>query len=53
MPGEPHLRYDELGSRVHPDRAVGSPWYEWRLQRMPDVDEAVRLVQLAIAGRKR
>jgi hypothetical protein len=40
-------------STVHPDRAAGSPWYEWRLKRPADVDEAVRLVQLAIAGSKK
>ena len=35
-------------STVHPDRAKGSPWYELKVSTAADVDEAVRLVQLAI-----
>ena len=39
-------------SRVHPNRAKGSPWYEMKLKSASDVDEVVRLVKLAIAGLK-
>jgi luciferase-like monooxygenase len=35
-------------STVHPGRAKGSPWYEMRLSKAGDVDEAIRLVKLAI-----
>jgi hypothetical protein len=35
-------------SIVHPDRAKGSPWYEMKLRTVADVDEAIRLVRLAI-----
>jgi hypothetical protein len=41
------------GSTVHPDRAANSPWHEMRLVERCDVDEAIRLVQLAIAARKK
>lgn len=37
-------------SRVHPDRSKNSPWYEVTLGSAADVDEAVRLVKLAILG---
>jgi len=37
-----------VDSTVHPDRAKGSPWYEMKLTRTTDVDEAIRLVKLAI-----
>jgi hypothetical protein len=37
-------------SRVHPKRAKGSPWYEMTLNTASDIDEAVRLVRLAILG---
>jgi hypothetical protein len=39
-------------SKVHPDRAKNSPWHEMRLRSVSDVDEAVRLVQLAITEQK-
>lgn len=35
-------------STVHPDRAASSPWYEMKLRTAVDVNEAVRLVRLAI-----
>ncbi|HEX6637243.1 MAG TPA: luciferase family protein [Steroidobacteraceae bacterium] len=41
------------GSTVHPDRAANSPWHEMRVKLPSDVDEAVRLVRLAIAARKK
>jgi len=37
-------------STVHPGRAKGSPWYEMRIQNAADVDEALRLVTVAILG---
>lgn len=37
-------------SRVHPGRSKSSPWYEMTLDSPADVDEAVRLVKLAIFG---
>ncbi|MEO8064433.1 MAG: luciferase family protein [Pseudomonadota bacterium] len=37
-------------SRVHPERAKGSPWYEMKFNTASDVNEAVRLVRLAILG---
>jgi hypothetical protein len=40
-------------STVHPERAANSPWYELRLLSRSDVDEAVRLVQLAVAAVKK
>lgn len=40
-------------STVHPDRAKSSPWYEMRFATEADVQEAVRLVALAIQGLKR
>lgn len=40
-------------STVHPDRAANSPWYEIRLDGARDVDEALRLVQLAVSARKK
>lgn len=39
-------------SRVHPDRAKGSPWYEMQIRSSPDVNEAIRLVKIAIQGLK-
>src|SRR3569623_3811187 len=39
-------------STVHPDRAKGSPWFEFRISSAADVQEAIRLVRLAIAGLK-
>ncbi len=41
------------GSTVHPGRAANSPWHELRLLSGADVDEAVRLVQLAIAANEK
>jgi len=35
-------------SKVHPDRSKNSPWYEMKILCGADVDEVVRLVQLAI-----
>lgn len=35
-------------SKVHPDRSENSPWYEITLTSDGDVDEAIRLVKLAI-----
>ncbi|MES1195458.1 MAG: luciferase family protein, partial [Steroidobacter sp.] len=35
-------------SKVHPDRAAGSPWIELRYTTLEEVDKIVRLVQLAI-----
>jgi hypothetical protein len=43
-------RLSRRPSRVHPNRANGSPWYEMKLNSSSDVDEVVRLVKLAIAG---
>ena len=37
-------------SKVHPDRSRSSPWYEMKVTSAADVDEAVRLVQIAIQG---
>ena len=36
-------------SKVHPGRSKNSPWYEMRIDSAEDVDEAVRLVKLAVA----
>ena len=36
-------------STVHPKRGVGSHWIELRFNRKSDLDEIVRLVQLALA----
>jgi len=35
-------------SDVHPDRAAGSPWIELRYKTSADVNEAVRLIKLAL-----
>lgn len=35
-------------STVHPGRAKSSPWYEMKVASVADVDEAVRLVRMAI-----
>jgi hypothetical protein len=37
-------------SKVHPGRSSNSPWYEMRILSVADVDEAVRLVKIAILG---
>ena len=37
-------------STVHPGRSKNSPWYEMKIASGADVDEAVRLVMLAIQG---
>jgi len=37
-------------SRVHPARSSSSPWFEMKILRASDVDEALRLVQLALQG---
>ena len=37
-------------STVHPDRARSSPWFEMKVTSAADMDEAVRLVQIAIQG---
>ena len=37
-------------STVHPERTSGSPWYEMKLRTEADVDEAIRLLSLAILG---
>ena len=37
-------------SKVHPGRSKNSPWYEMKILNAEDVDEVVRLVQVAIAG---
>jgi hypothetical protein len=37
-------------SKVHPDRSKNSPWYEMKILNAADVNEVVRLVQVAIAG---
>jgi len=37
-------------SKVHPDRAKSSPWYEMKIESAADVDEALRLVQIAAAA---
>lgn len=39
-----------VDSTVHPDRSKNSPWYEMRIHSAADVDEAVRLVRIAIQG---
>ena len=39
-------------STVHPGRAKGSPWQEFRIITAEDVRQAIRLVQLAIEGLK-
>jgi hypothetical protein len=36
-------------STVHPGRSRNSPWYEMRIETAQDVEEAVRLVKLAVA----
>ena len=35
-------------SKVHPGRSRNSPWYEMKILSAADVDEAARLVKLAI-----
>ncbi|KAF1711134.1 hypothetical protein CSC70_04200 [Pseudoxanthomonas kalamensis DSM 18571] len=35
-------------STVHPDRSASSPWHEMRILADADVDEAVRLVRMAV-----
>ena len=35
-------------SKVHPGRSNNSPWYEMKILNAADVDEAVRLVKIAI-----
>jgi Family of unknown function (DUF5519) len=37
-------------STAHPDRSKNSPWYEMKILTGEDVDQAVRLVRLAILG---
>jgi hypothetical protein len=44
-----HLTHPS-NSRVHPGRAKNSPWYEMKILSATDVDEAVRLVKIAVAG---
>jgi len=39
-------------STVHPGRAKGSAWYEFRISGAADVQKAIRLVRLAIEGLK-
>jgi hypothetical protein len=39
-----------LDSTVHPDRSVQSAWYEMRFRSAADVDEALRLVRLAVGA---
>jgi hypothetical protein len=38
------------GSIVHPGRSKNSPWYEMKILNVADVNEVVRLVQVAISG---
>ena len=42
-----------LDSTVHPGRSKSSPWYEFRIRSKADVDEAVRLVELALVALKK
>jgi hypothetical protein len=37
-------------SKVHPGRAKNSPWYEMKILSALDVEEATRLVTIAIQG---
>jgi hypothetical protein len=37
-------------SKVHPGRSGNSPWYEMTILNAADVNEAVRLVKIAILG---
>ncbi len=37
-------------STVHPTRAIGSPWHEFRIFTESDVNEAIRLLRFAIQG---
>jgi len=37
-------------STVHPTRSKSSSWYELRVRSEADVDEALRLVQIALSG---
>lgn len=37
-------------STVHPDRSSNSPWYEMEVRSPSDVEEAIRLVQIAVQG---
>jgi hypothetical protein len=39
-----------VDSKVHPGRSKNSPWYEMTILSAADVDEAVRLVKIAILG---
>ena len=39
-------------STVHPTRSSSSAWYEMKVRNAADVDEAVRLVRLALSGIK-
>jgi hypothetical protein len=42
-----------VDSKVHPGRSKNSPWYEMTILSAADVDEAVRLVKVAILGLRR
>lgn len=37
-----------IDSEQHPNRAAGSPWIELRYRNSTDVEEAVRLIELAL-----
>jgi hypothetical protein len=39
-----------VDSKVHPGRSKNSPWYEMKILSAADVDEALRLVKVAILG---
>jgi hypothetical protein len=40
-------------SSVHPGRARNSPWYEMKVRSAADIDEAARLVRIAVDGIRR
>jgi hypothetical protein len=50
--GKDAIRRERLvhpsNSKVHPGRSKNSPWYEMKILSAADVDEAVRLVKVAI-----
>src|SRR5262245_10452204 len=37
-------------SVVHPGRSKSSPWYEMKISCVSDIDEAVRLIRIAIGA---
>jgi len=38
-------------SRTHPDRSEGSPWFELRIESAAEMNEALRLIKIAIGAK--